>query len=124
MPMLSNMPWKSSAGISRRMAASTSSTSLAVSSMRVPLRARRCSRNCPASTDGKEILPKLRHQQPRAEAEQQEDRRKRHAMVQAPPQQDAVALAEPVEAALEAGLDRDERPQPAGPSPSGHRAPE
>ena len=103
--MLSSMPRNSSAGISRRMAASTSSTSLAVSSMRVPLRARRCSRNWPASTDGKEVLPKLRHEQHRADAEREEDQRKGRAMVQHGPEQDAVALAETVEAPLEAGLD-------------------
>src|SRR6266403_1967180 len=40
------------------MAASTSSTSLAVCSIRVPVGARTCNRNVPASTAGKKFCPK------------------------------------------------------------------
>ena len=44
------------AGMTSRMVASTWSQSAAVSSMRVPVRARTCSLICPPSTVGKEIL--------------------------------------------------------------------
>ena len=112
MPMLSSMPRNSSAGISWRTAASTSSTSLAVSSMRVPLRARRCSRNCPASTDGKKSCPSCGTSSIEPTQNARKITAKGDAMVQHRPQQDAVALAEAVEAALEAGLHRRQRPQP------------
>src|ERR1017187_10248713 len=44
-PMLSSMPWSSLGGISRRIALSIRSISPALSSMRVPVLARRCKRN-------------------------------------------------------------------------------
>ena len=45
------------AGMISRIVASTRSQSAAVSSMRVPVRARKCSLIWPPSTDGKEVLP-------------------------------------------------------------------
>ena len=56
-PMLSSTPASWSAGITPRIFASTSSVSRAVSSIRVPVGARRCRRISPVSTDGKKSLP-------------------------------------------------------------------
>ena len=55
--MLSMMLEISLGGICSRMKPSIRSQRLAVSSMRVPARARRCSLNCPASTLGKKSRP-------------------------------------------------------------------
>src|SRR3989442_1174955 len=55
--MLSRITFTSPAGISRRIAASTRSVSRAVSSMRVPVLARRCKMNCPLSVSGKKFSP-------------------------------------------------------------------
>ncbi len=46
----------------------------AVSSMRVPVLARRCSLNWPVSDDGKEVLAQPGKQQKSAQADQQKDR--------------------------------------------------
>ena len=57
-PMLSRMVSSSSGGTISRIAVSTWSAMRAVCSMRVPVGARRCSRICPASTDGKKSCPR------------------------------------------------------------------
>ena len=57
-PRLSRMVSSSSFGTSWRIAASTWSAMRAVSSMRVPVGARRCRRICPASTLGKKSRPR------------------------------------------------------------------
>ncbi len=56
-PMLSMMLSSSYSGISRRIAVSTRSASRAVSSMRVPVLARRCRMNWPLSLVGKKFSP-------------------------------------------------------------------
>ena len=56
-PMLSRMVSSWLAGIISRMADSTWSAMRAVSSIRVPVGARMCSRIWPASTDGKKSRP-------------------------------------------------------------------
>src|SRR6266849_3528408 len=55
--MLSMTPANSCGGICWRISFSTRSHKAAVSSMRVPVGARRCSVNSPLSTDGKKSCP-------------------------------------------------------------------
>ncbi len=57
-PMLSRMLSISAGGITCRILDSTSSHSLAVSSMRVPLGARTCSSREPVSLEGKKFCPR------------------------------------------------------------------
>jgi hypothetical protein len=56
-PTLSSIEASCCFGITPRMVASTSSVRRAVSSMRVPVGARMCSRISPVSTDGKKSRP-------------------------------------------------------------------
>ena len=77
--MLSMMPASSRGGMISRSASSTWSARIAVSSMRVPLGARRCSLNWPPSTAGKKSSPTQRARNSdatqRAEEQRGEERR-------------------------------------------------
>ena len=92
----------SAAGISRRIAFSTRSTSPAVSSIRVPVWARTCSRKMPASTVGKKSCPRNGTRRNEA-AQKARNTAPNPADGPAPSRAIPVALAETIEAMLKAG---------------------
>ena len=72
-PMLSTMVRSACGGMIDRIAASIRPTSIAVSSILVPVGARTCSAICALSTGGKEIAPEIGRERERAADRRQEN---------------------------------------------------
>ena len=90
----------SSAGMMRRISASTEATIPSVSSMRVPTGARTCSRICPVSTDGKEVEADDLDQQQAGDAEDEHAREEQAPARDAEAQHAAVNAAQALELAI------------------------
>jgi hypothetical protein len=87
------------------MTALTSPASRSVSSMRVPVRARMCSKNCPVSTLGKKFLPSVSVSSHEPTQKPRKIMRERLAMFKTACQQSAIAVAKTVEALFKAVLE-------------------
>src|SRR5216683_5443487 len=91
-PMLSMTFWTSLGGICCRIDCSTRSQRLAVSSIRIPVGARRCSLKEPLSTLGKKSRPSRNQNRERAEAACEERNQESAPVVEANLQQVAIAV--------------------------------
>src|SRR5229473_6372368 len=96
-PMLSMTFWTSLGGICCRIDCSTRSQRLAVSSIRIPVGARRCSLKEPLSTLGKKSRPSQGMNRERAEAACEERNQESAPVVEANLQQVAIAVTKSLE---------------------------
>ncbi len=108
MPMSSRMPLISEDGTVWRMKASTSSQRRAVSSMRVPVGARRCRMNWPLSTAGKEVLAEPRQKQEGDQADREKAGNKNDAGTDEARQHSFVGITNALKSAVEAMLESGE----------------
>src|SRR6202453_3494820 len=99
--MLSMTERISFCGISLRIASSTWSQSAAVSSMRVPVGARRCSLNSPVSTAGKKILAEQRQQREGEDTNGQKADGEKFVVAHANFQHAVITVAQPLESMFE-----------------------
>src|SRR5713226_484152 len=108
-PMLSMTFWTSLGGICCRIDCSTRSQRLAVSSIRIPVGARRCSLKEPLSTLGKKSRPSQGMNRERAEAACEERNQESAPVVEANLQQVAIAVTKSLEGLFKTLLKSNER---------------
>src|SRR6266852_768125 len=108
-PMLSMTFWTSLGGICCRIDCSTRSQRLAVSSIRIPVGARRCSLKEPLSTLGKKSRPSQGMNRERAEAACEERNQESAPVVEANLQQVAIAVTKSLEGLFKTLLKSNQR---------------